>query len=292
MKIWLSAAFVPTERLPDLAVAAEEAGFHGLAFADHICTPAEIASQYPYTADRKATIPVGAEFADPLVVSAALGMVTTRLRLAPHVLVVPARHPVLLAKQVATIQRLIGGRLDLGVGAGWMREEFDAVDVPFDERGSRLEESLQVMRLLWSGELVEFHGDHYSFAPLSVNPTPPARVTLVGGGHTAAALRRAATYCDAWAAIGPPLDELEQLIERLHGLRASLGVDGRPFEIRSGVKGRLTPARIKGTAQLGVDAVFVGQWQIVADAASMYDVPFERLIGELPRVVDLVRSSL
>jgi probable F420-dependent oxidoreductase len=290
MKIWLSAGFVPAARLAEFAQASEEAGIEGLAFADHVCTPRTIETPYPYTEDGQATIPLGAEFPDSIAASAALGAVTTRLRFTPHVLIAPARHPILLAKEIGTVETLIGGRLELSVGVGWMREDYAAVGVPFERRGSRLDEMLEILSNLWTGELYEFHGEHFSFDPLVVKPVPPTPPRIIVGGQSTAAFHRAARY-DGWTGITPTVDEFARMLEELHAARQAAGSDDRPFEIRTGTKGRLRPDRIGALSNLGVTSLFVGLWQVLPSMTSIYDVPLDDVIAALPVLVDLVESS-
>lgn len=290
MKIWLSAAFVPPHRLTDLAVAAENAGIHGLAFPDHVCTPERIDTPYPYTADQKATIPIDQAFLDPIAASAALGAATSKLRFVTHVMIVPPRNPLLLAKEIATVEVLTGGRFELGIGSGWMREEYDAVDVPFDDRGRRLDESIEVMGALWSGDRVEHHGDFFRFEKLRQRPTPPSPVPIVVGGHSKAALRRAARFGDAWAGIQPSVEDVEALLAKLHEARREAGTLERPFELRTGTKGRLRPERIKELARLGITSLYVGPWQVIP-VSSIYEIDVDDVIERLPELTALVHDA-
>ncbi|HEX6022049.1 MAG TPA: TIGR03619 family F420-dependent LLM class oxidoreductase [Solirubrobacter sp.] len=175
--------------IPAMARALEEAGFDSLWVSDHIVMPREIRSRYPFAADGKATWSTDMPWFDAIVALAAAAAVTEHVRLGTAVLVLPLRHPVEFAKQAASIDAVSGGRLELGVGAGWLEEEFDALGVPFHERGRRLDESIAIARGLWTGE----RGDVLAY------PTPAHRIPVLIGGHSAAALRRAARY-DGWLA--------------------------------------------------------------------------------------------
>lgn len=291
MDLWLVLPFLPTGRLRELAVLAEELGLAGVAVGDHVCVPADVSSIYPYSG-KTAELPVGTEFPDPLVLAASLGGATTRLRFMTYVLLVPLRHPVLLAKEIATTAVLTDGRLDLGVGVGWLREEFDALDVPFERRGSRMDESLPLLRALWSGEPVEHRGTHFSWDALAVHPVPPAPVQVFVGGYSEAALRRAARLGDGWVAVNPDVDQLHELLGRLDDLRREAGRADEPFEIRTGLKGRVTPERLQGLQKLGVAAFFASPWQLDDSRTWIYDVTVERVADALPGFVERFRSAL
>lgn len=285
MKVWLSLPFLPTADLPRLVEVVERTGIEGVTLPEHVCVPAELGSAYPYAKDGQATLPVDTEFPDPLVLAGALGAVTNRLRFMTHVLLLPLRHPVSAAKEVATASVLAGGRLDLGVGVGWMREEFDALGVPFERRGRRLDEALPLLRRLWSGEVVEHAGEEFSFAPLAIRPVPAEHVSLFVGGHSPAALRRAARFGDGWVGVGPSVEELAELLPRLAEARREAGTHERPFAIRTGVKGRLDEARIEGVAALGVDALLVTPWQL-APAAAAHAITAEGVADGLGAFLD------
>lgn len=286
MNPWLSVPFFPTERLVELARAAEDCGITGLALSDHLCVPPEINSTYPYSADGKAAMPVDSEFPDPVVVAAALGGATTRLRFTTAVLIAPLRHPLLLAKDVATAGAVTGGRFDLGVGIGWMREEFDAVGVPFGERGTRLDETLEILRLAWSGTLVEYHGRHFSFPPLAVNPVPPDGVRVFVGGHSDKALARAARLGDGWIGSNPTVDELGELLGRLHDALRVAGRDPDAFLVRTGFRGRPTEERLAALRDLGVTDVVLAPFQVVPSGGSLFEPNLEQVVAGLPDAVE------
>ncbi|MBW3667878.1 MAG: TIGR03619 family F420-dependent LLM class oxidoreductase [Actinobacteria bacterium] len=288
MNPWLSVPFFPTERLIELARAAEDCGITGLALSDHLCVPPEVTSRYPYAPDGKAALPVDSEFPDPVVVAAALGAATTRLRFTTAVLVAPLRHPLLLAKDVATAAAITGGRFDLGVGIGWMREEFDAVGVPFGERGARLDETIEILRLAWSGALVEYRGRHFTFSPVAMNPVPPGGVTVFVGGHSDKALARAARLGDGWIGSNPTIEELGELLGRLRQVLRTADRDPGAFPVRTGFRGRLTDERLVALRDLGVTDVVLAPFQVAPSAGSLFEPSFEEVVARLPEVVDAV----
>ena len=182
---------------------AERLGFDAVWLFDHLMTPVTIASDYPYSA---AGYPLTADdpFYDPLALIGVLAGATDRLRIGTDVFVAPYRHPIVLGKALATIEQLAPGRVICGLGAGWMREEFAAVDVLFERRGSRLEEYVRALRTVWSGTPSAFAGEFYRWAPAGFRPAPTAPIPIVIGGHADVAMRRAARIGDGWAAIAGP----------------------------------------------------------------------------------------
>jgi probable F420-dependent oxidoreductase len=187
--------------IAEMAASLEDAGFDGLWVSDHLVMPERISSPYPFAPDRKATWPTDVPWYDAVVAMAMMAAATSRAHLNVAVLVLPLRHPVELAKQVASIDVLSGGRAGLGVGAGWLREEFDAMNVPFESRGRRLDEWMALLRACWSGRPAAFEGEHYRLpAGLVCLPTPLATPPILVGGTSAAALRRAGRSGDGWVA--------------------------------------------------------------------------------------------
>lgn len=187
--------------IPAMARTLEAAGFDSLWVSDHIVLPRTIVSRYPFAADGVATWATDTPYLDALIALALAAAVTERVRLGTAVLVLPLRAPVVFAKQVATIDRASGGRLELGLGAGWLAEEFDALDVPFAQRGKRLEEWIELARACWTGRPPAHRSERYTLPPEVLSyPTPAHEIPLLIGGHSPTALRRAAQIGDGWLA--------------------------------------------------------------------------------------------
>lgn len=212
-----------------LAGHADELGFESVWVADHLAAPVEFAPNYPYRDTGRPSFVPETPFADPLVLAAQLGAVTRRLLLGIGVLVLPLRNPFVAAKAAATAQLLTGGRLLLGVGVGWMKEEFDAVGEPFARRAARMEEMIAVMRKLWSGEPVEHAGEWYRFPTLQMSPGVPGGLPVLVGGHSEPAVRRAARIGEGWC--GPPctLADNQAHRELIRQELAAAGRDERSF---------------------------------------------------------------
>jgi len=184
-----------------MAAALEAAGFGSLWVSDHVVMPADITSRYPFAEDGRATWPTDTPYYDAVVAMTLIAAATTTARIGPAVLVLPQREPVVLAKQLASLDALSHGRIELGIGAGWLAEEFAALDVPFDSRGSRFVEWISLLRACWTGSPEPHQGRHYDLpAGILTRPVPAHRIPLYVGGHSPVALRRAATLADGWLA--------------------------------------------------------------------------------------------
>ncbi|MGY5007445.1 LLM class F420-dependent oxidoreductase [Streptomyces sp. 900105755] len=201
--------------LVEIARAVERAGFAYLAVCDHVAIPHRLAGA------------MGTVWYDPVATLAHLAAVTERVRLLSHVAVVGLRHPLLSAKQYATLDHLSGGRLILGVGAGHVREEFEVLGVDFGQRGAVLDEAVDALRAaLGPDEFPSHHGKFYDFEGLGQRPRPAQeRVPVWVGGSSPAAVRRAALKGDGWLPQGDPRDRLPAQIERLRRLREEAGIE-------------------------------------------------------------------
>ena len=188
----------------ETATGAEKLGFDTVWMFDHLFTPTGLESKYPYTASGDYAVGPNDPFFDPLGLFGVIGGATKRIKMATGVMIATYRHPVVLAKALATIENFASGRVVLGVGAGWMREEFEAVGVAFEKRGSRLEEYVGALRAIWSGEPTSFEGNFYSWQEGGFLPAPTQPIPLIFGGHTEVALRRAARVGDGWAVVTAP----------------------------------------------------------------------------------------
>jgi probable F420-dependent oxidoreductase len=204
---------------------AEAAGFSALWVADHLAIPREMESEYTLTRrpavieseGLRATMGANLEMVSTLAVAAA---VTTKIRLATGVAVLPLRNPILNARQLASVDLYSGGRLVLGVGVGWLQEEADAIGMPWDRRGARAEEHIAVLRSIWTagGEDASFEGDFYGFPPIDPRPQPGRSIPVIIGGHSQIALGRAARIGDGWLASGMSPDRLTEALESLRAL--------------------------------------------------------------------------
>lgn len=216
---------------PRIASAAEDAGFDSVAVSDHVVYPSYLRSKYPYTPDGTPLFSPDEDWPDPWVAVGAMSSVTTNLRFLTNVYVLPLRNPFVVAKAVGTAAYLSRGRVGLGIGAGWMAEEFELLEQPFAKRGRRMDEMVEVIRALWQGGMVEHHGEFYDFDPVEMRPAPPEPVPVYVGGHSDIAFRRAASIGDGWLGVYYSVEELVAHCETLERARDEAGTADRPFEI-------------------------------------------------------------
>jgi probable F420-dependent oxidoreductase len=222
----------PSYYLP-LARAAEEAGYHSFVVPDSIAYPLDSDTTYPFNPDGSRQFLEDKPFLEPFSLIPALGAVTRTLRFVTFVLKLPIRHPVLVAKQAASVAVLTGDRLGLGVGTSPWPEDYALLDVPWERRGRRMDEALAVIRGLTAPDagFFEYHGEIYDVPAVKMAPTPRAPIPILIGGHGDAALRRAAEVGDGWLHGGGDPSELPRLLGRLRDLRQEVGRQDHPFEI-------------------------------------------------------------
>ena len=262
--------------IPVMAARLEAAGFESLWVSDHIVLPRTIESRYPFAADGRATWPTDTPYVDALVALALMAAVTERATLGTAVLVLPLRHPVVFAKQAASIDVASGGRLLLGVGAGWLREEFEALGVPFEDRGGRLVEWMEIARDCWTGAPAARSSERYTLPDgVLCLPSPERTIPFLMGGHSPAALRRAGRIAGGWLA-QQSLPELDPgaLAQAAAAMRAAAAEAGRdPAACRvvlrlveSAGRGADVAAALPALAEAGVDEIVVNvDWE--SDAA-------------------------
>jgi len=260
VKFYIAVAYNDPTHLTRIARSAEEAGFGGIVVSDHIVYPGKLETPYPYTADGRPRWEPDTPWPDPFVAVGAMAAVTQRLRFLVSVFVLPLRHPVMAAKTIATAAVLSEGRLTVGLGAGWMREEFELLGQPFAGRGRRLAEALEVMRALWRGGMAEHHGEFYDFGPVQMSPVPREPVPIYGGGVSDAALRRAASLCDGWASEIQTRAELETIAAKLRSFRAGSERAGQPFGMCVAVKDAFGLDGYRAMAAAGVSELITVPW--------------------------------
>lgn len=230
VKFWQVVSFSEPDQLLDIARAAEEAGFEGVLLSDHLFFPGDLHTKYPYSEDGKPMFDGSTPFPDPFVTIAAMAAVTTRLRFGTMVYILPLRHPLEVAKAVGTAALLAQGRVLLGTGAGWIREEYDVLGVDFATRGRRYDEMIEVLHKAWTGRMVMHRGAVFDIGGFQMSPAPLAQVPICIGGTSEPALRRAARLGDGWIGTGQTPDEAATLLARLRELRAAARRSDVPFE--------------------------------------------------------------
>ena len=191
----------------------EELGFESLWVVEHVVMKVDYVSVYPYDPSGRSPFTAQVSQPDPLVLLSYIAAATERIRLATGVLILPQRNPLILAKEAASLDRLSGGRLELGIGVGWVREEAEALGVDFENRGRRADEYIDAIRTLWREPVASFHGEHVSFQGVVSEPRPlqPGGVPIIVGGHSKAAARRAGRYGNGFYPLGVAPAELARL---------------------------------------------------------------------------------
>jgi len=241
-----------------LAQAAEEAGYDSMVIPDSICYPARSDSVYPFNPDGTREFLEDKPFLEPFSLIPYLGAVTSRIRFITFVLKLPVRHPVLVAKQVTSTAVLTGGRLVLGVGTSPWREDYEVLGVPWERRGKRMDEQLDILRGLSSGGYFDYHGEIFDIPAIKLAPVPSAPVPILIGGHGEAALRRAASCGDGWLHGGGNPADLPGLLTRLAELREQSGTADRPFEVHVIAADAYSADGVRRLADQGVTDVIVG----------------------------------
>ena len=260
MKFAASLAFTDTEDYLELAQVAEEHGWDTLVLSDHLVHPERIEAKYPYREDGQRPWEAPDHWPDNWVAMAAMGAVTQRLRFFTGVYVVPMRNPFHLAKAIGTAAVLTNYRVSLGIGLGWMRDEFALMGESFDDRAARTSEMIEVMRKLWTGEMVEHHGRFFDFARLNMRPPVRGPIPLIVGGVTDAALRRAARIGDGWIPHAISTAEARDAIATLRRYRAEYGRGSEPLTAVVALTDAIDPDGFRRAEDVGVTHALTTPW--------------------------------
>jgi probable F420-dependent oxidoreductase len=244
--------------LESVAAESEARGISTLWVGEHVVLFDEYKSSYPYAADGRIPAPSGSGLLEPMVTLSYLAARTRTVRLGTAMLLLPQRNPVYVAKEVSSLDWLSGGRVDLGIGVGWLKEEFDALNVPWERRGARTDEYLEVLRTLWCDDTSSFDGELYQLPNCEMFPKPVQQPhpPLHIGGETTAALRRAARHGQGWhtfnrspAELAEGLQQLDSLLDDAGRKRSELRITVCPYF------NQLTPEMVEQYAEAGADAV-------------------------------------
>ena len=223
MKFVLSTSFSSVSHLKAIAPVADETGWEAMSFSDHVVHPESISTPYPYTDDGSRRWPAFTDWPDPWVTIGALAAITTRLRFTNNVFVLPMRNPFLVAKAISTAAVLSDNRVIPALGVGWSADEFALMGQDFHTRGRRMDEMIEVLRLLWTGEWVEYNGEHYQFPRLEMNPPAPGYIPIWIGGISDPAMRRAARVADGWVTDLQTSEEIIECIGKVRNWRREYG---------------------------------------------------------------------
>ena len=238
-----------------MAQRAEELGFESIWVPEHLVFPTHVVSKYPYNPEAGPPLPTTPLF-DPLIALTYVAAVTSKVKLGTGIYILPLRHPISIAKMVASLDVLSEGRVLLGVGVGWLKEEMESVGVDFDTRGPRSDEIIRIMRRLWAEEAVASQEQFYPFPEIGFEPKPTnGAVPILVGGETGPALRRAARIGDGWFAMAHTPKSAAERVQKLRELREQAGRLSEPFEVTIQAGVPATIDNIKRYEEAGVDRI-------------------------------------
>jgi probable F420-dependent oxidoreductase len=277
----------PSHYMP-LAIEAERAGYDSFTVPDSICYPQESDSKYPYTQDGDRHFLEGKPFIEPFVLMAALGAVTEKLRFTTFVVKLPIRQPVLVAKQAASLSVLIGERFAFGVGLSPWPEDFAVTGTEWTNRGARMDEMIEIIRGVTSGEFFAYQGKHYQIPSLKICPVPKKPIPILIGGHAEPALKRAARLGDGWMHAGGDAAALDGYLARLHELRRDYGREKLPFEVHGIAMEAYTLDGVKRLEDRGVTDCIVG----FRNAYEKDTMPLQQKIDALRGYADRIIAKL
>jgi probable F420-dependent oxidoreductase len=268
MELGLNLVMVRPEHMPEVATRAEAAGYGAVFVPDHVVFPARVDSAYPYSPDGSFPFPLDTPLYDPWIVLTSIAATTSTIKLGTAVYVLPLRHPFVTARAVTSLDVLSGGRVVLGVGAGWLAEEFTALGLDPKRRFSRTEECIEVLRALWTETTPSYHGRHFDFDAVHFTPRPATdpHPPILLGGDSDRALERAARFGDGWISGGTANDvaAIEATVTKLRALRARTAAT-TPFDITV-LLPRPTVDDLAWLEALGVDRVVIMPWDRGRDA--------------------------
>ena len=262
LKFVLSLFMTPTTNIVPLAAVADEAGWAMATMSDHVVNVETPKTPYPYTPDGKRRWPEFTEWPDQLVTIGAMTSVTRQMRFTTNAFVLPMRDPFSVAKSLATLSAISGGRIVPTIGVGWSRDEFDILGRDFTNRGKRCDEMVEIMRLLWTGDYVSFKGRYYQFERLEMNPKPAKPIPIWVAGMSEAAHRRAARIGDGWLSDWQPSAEILETVEKIKGYRREYGREHLPFDVMATPADVFDPAGYRRLEAAGVTHIIAQPWQI------------------------------
>lgn len=292
MKFWNLLGFVEDDQLIQAAKYCEHLGFDAVGLSDHLFIPEDIQSRYPGSKGDGGKpffhIESGWSFPDPWVALAMVAANTRRVKLMQSIFVMPPRNPIDIAKATGTLATFAPGRLLLCPAVGWMKEECDVYGVDFHTRGRRIDEMIDVIRKLWTGEIVEHRGEFFSFPRLRMLPAP-GDVPIIPAGPSEAVMRRAARLGDGWMDQGNRVADMAPLIARLNAMRREAGRDHRPFEVVMVLRDPWDVDLFRRAEDIGVTAILLppvyftlGRRSTLEEKAAVWESFAEKVLRHFP----------
>ena len=274
--------FAGPEAITAFAQRAEELGFHSLWMTDHIALPTEVATRYPYREDGKFFWAPETPYLDTILVLTWASAATERIELGTSVLIASWHHPVNTAKAFATLDVLNGGRTVVGIGTGWMKEQFDILGAPFETRGARTTEYIKLLKHLWTEDTIDFHGEHFDFSGFKFYPKPVRKpsIPIWSGGKSTGVLKRVAAAADGWHPLYISPEELERKLKELEGYLADEGrtLDEITLSARPVTQAKLDQDTVDHYAGLGVEL-------LIADTSFEHET-LAGVLDEVSRLAD------
>jgi probable F420-dependent oxidoreductase len=266
MKIGMHLQVSPRNWLP-FTMAAEEAGFESVWLPEHLIMPVEMSGRPGTPHEGPSPISAATPGWDPFVQMAYLGARTEKIRFGTNVFNIGLRHPFITARSLTTADLLTNGRVEFGIGASWLSEEWDAMQLPFETRGRRVDESIRIIRRLFTEEVIEHKGEFFEFQPVGFLPKPvQEHLPFLIGGDSPAALRRTAELADGWLPMAQSLETLPANMQKIRELREKYGREPDDFTVTVfGVRGQDVDT-LKQYEEIGVDRVLVSPWRHPAEA--------------------------
>ncbi|MFT6552642.1 MAG: putative F420-dependent oxidoreductase [Zhongshania marina] len=260
MRFVLSTSFSSVADLKELAKTADSCGWEAMSFSDHVVNPQTIKTPYPYTENGERRWQAFTDWPDPWVMIGALASITKNLKFTNNIFVLPMRNPFLVAKAISTAAIISDNRVIPAIGVGWSKDEFELLQQDFHTRGKRADEMVEIMRLLWTGELVEYQGKHYQFDALEMNPAPSAYIPIWVGGISEAAMRRAARIADGWVTDLQSSAEILSCVQRIQQYRKEYGRENLPFSVMATPSDAFTIDGYKRLEDGGVSHILTQPW--------------------------------
>lgn len=260
MQFVLSTSFSSVADLQELAKTADSCGWEAMSFSDHVVNPQTIKTPYPYTENGERRWQAFTDWPDPWVMIGALASITKNLKFTNNIFVLPMRNPFLVAKAISTAAIISDNRVIPAIGVGWSKDEFELLQQDFHTRGKRADEMVEIMRLLWTGELVEYQGKHYQFDALEMNPAPSAYIPIWVGGISEAAMRRAARIADGWVSDLQSSAEILSCVQRIQQYRKEYGRENLPFSVMATPSDAFTIDGYKRLEDGGVSHILTQPW--------------------------------
>jgi probable F420-dependent oxidoreductase len=277
MKFAYHHSMCPTEQYLPLTIEAEKLGFDTITMPDSICYPKEGSSKYPYNSDGSREFLDGVPFIEPFLLTAHLAALTSKIRFTTSVHKLAVHEPALIAKSLSSLAILTGNRFGYGVGISPWAEDFEVTNVPWDKRGKRMDEMIEIINGLMTGEYFGYKGEIFDMPEIKICPVPTVRPPILVGGHSTPALRRAARLGDGWIAAGGELDSIKTMVDKINEFRKEYGRDHLPFKFHAMTAEAYSADGIKRLEDIGIDEVLVAFRDVYASEAD--DKTVEEKIG-------------